>query len=443
MMKILLSGLALFMLTSTTSVQAQSAKVIESFGNVSATTNGEVKIPVVLKNVNAEDIKNLSLTINVNGEKQQVLVSPDVIKTGNDGVSFYVTANAPSTTGLSDVTVTLDAINGVKVNENENITRGNLMTVSRNVDHKVVIEEFTAIWCPTCPTGLVGIERTKLNYGDKVIIIAAHDQDPMTCKDYNVLTSKNTSLPRAMVDRDPTIDKVNPYIGSQRSVNEAGYGLGYDVEEQMAIAPVAEVKVSGFSEDNNITVKADVTMLYSGAANYGIAYVITQDGLSHESWKQINSLPMYYRDHPVIELEPLWEKWFNGDTEVTGVVYDDVARMGRSVLSGKPGLIPETVKEEETYSHEEVFDLKKYSKIKNTDNMNLIAFVVDRNTGKIINADKIKLSDANAIEGVEADSENVVEVARYTIDGQRIATPQKGINIVKYSDGSAKKIVIK
>lgn len=40
-------------------------------------------------------------------------------------------------------------------------------------------------------------------------------------------------------------------------------------------------------------------------------------------------------------------------------------------------------------------------------------------------------------------SADVREVARYTIDGKRINQPQRGINIVKYSDGTVKKVVVK
>ena len=34
------------------------------------------------------------------------------------------------------------------------------------------------------------------------------------------------------------------------------------------------------------------------------------------------------------------------------------------------------------------------------------------------------------------------EVARYTVDGKRITAPQQGVNIVKYSDGTTKKVVV-
>ncbi len=35
------------------------------------------------------------------------------------------------------------------------------------------------------------------------------------------------------------------------------------------------------------------------------------------------------------------------------------------------------------------------------------------------------------------------EVARYTVDGKRLSSPQRGLNIVKMSDGSVKKVVVK
>ena len=34
------------------------------------------------------------------------------------------------------------------------------------------------------------------------------------------------------------------------------------------------------------------------------------------------------------------------------------------------------------------------------------------------------------------------EVSRYSVDGQKLDTPVKGLNIVKYNDGSIKKVVV-
>ena len=49
--------------------------------------------------------------------------------------------------------------------------------------------------------------------------------------------------------------------------------------------------------------------------------------------------------------------------------------------------------------------------------------------------------DATGIDKV-ATSTNVKEVSRYSANGQRLSAPAKGLNIVKYSDGSVKKDVV-
>ena len=40
-------------------------------------------------------------------------------------------------------------------------------------------------------------------------------------------------------------------------------------------------------------------------------------------------------------------------------------------------------------------------------------------------------------------STDVEEVARYSVNGQRLSAPTKGLNIVKYSDGSVKKVTVR
>ena len=49
--------------------------------------------------------------------------------------------------------------------------------------------------------------------------------------------------------------------------------------------------------------------------------------------------------------------------------------------------------------------------------------------------------DATGIDKV-ATSANVKEVSRYSANGQRLSAPAKGLNIVKYCDGSVKKVVV-
>ncbi|MBQ9670338.1 MAG: leucine-rich repeat protein [Prevotella sp.] len=48
----------------------------------------------------------------------------------------------------------------------------------------------------------------------------------------------------------------------------------------------------------------------------------------------------------------------------------------------------------------------------------------------------------NAVKSVETDAK-AEETERYNVSGQRISTPQKGLNIVKMSDGTTRKIMCK
>jgi len=54
----------------------------------------------------------------------------------------------------------------------------------------------------------------------------------------------------------------------------------------------------------------------------------------------------------------------------------------------------------------------------------------------------VTVTQATGITGTQT-SADVHEIARFTIDGKRISQPQRGINIVKYSDGTVKKVVVK
>ena len=54
---------------------------------------------------------------------------------------------------------------------------------------------------------------------------------------------------------------------------------------------------------------------------------------------------------------------------------------------------------------------------------------------------KIVEYDATSVENISTSSD-VKEVFRYSANGQRLSAPAKGLNIVKYSDGSVKKVAV-
>ena len=54
----------------------------------------------------------------------------------------------------------------------------------------------------------------------------------------------------------------------------------------------------------------------------------------------------------------------------------------------------------------------------------------------------VTVTQSTGITGTQT-SADIREIARYTIDGKRINQPQRGVNIVKYSDRTVKKVIVK
>lgn len=76
--------------------------------------------------------------------------------------------------------------------------------------------------------------------------------------------------------------------------------------------------------------------------------------------------------------------------------------------------------------------------------LKVCVLLINNNTKKIENAAKCNITDAGTtgISTVTEEHVNATETARYTLDGRRIQTSQKGINIVKYGDGRTRKEIV-
>lgn len=83
------------------------------------------------------------------------------------------------------------------------------------------------------------------------------------------------------------------------------------------------------------------------------------------------------------------------------------------------------------------------------ENMNIVAFVSrplenDMTDAWVTNAEVAKVvSGETGISNAVVDDETAVEVARYALDGTQLSQPTKGVNIVKMSDGTTKKVIVK
>ena len=134
---------------------------------------------------------------------------------------------------------------------------------------------------------------------------------------------------------------------------------------------------------------------------------------------------------------------FNGCESLRSITLpSNVKEIGSNAFSGckgltsiyafmeKPCKIQETAFESETKINATLYVPKG----------SLLDYWDDNQWKKFMNIEEF---DATSIGSLNTNANDIQEVSRYSDNGQRLNTPAKGLNIVKYNNGTVKKIMVK
>ena len=127
---------------------------------------------------------------------------------------------------------------------------------------------------------------------------------------------------------------------------------------------------------------------------------------------------------------------------IKNFVFEDVARSQVGIANGLDGSLPQRVVADRPIVHKTALNgIGDWVTVINKNNLSVVVLVIDNTTHSIVNAARcvVKPYTATDIETPKATVERV-EVARFNLKGQRLSAPEKGINIVKYSDGTVEKV---
>mgnify|MGYP002678093198 FL=1 len=395
-------------------------------------------VKVTLRNLGSK-LSNIDYTIALDGKagaEQHLDFGKDFGVGGKHTVEIPFAA-AP-TTGEVPVTLTITKVNGEKNANTSNSASGTLITLGKAFKKVTVVEENTGTTCPWCSRGHVAMEKMGELYGDQFIGIAWHyfdSSDPMYFVNYSVPGLSYGSAPLAVVNRSSSA--MDPYFNAISAVATTLDDL-----------PVVEVKVTGTfaEEDTKVNAKASVESLVSG--DYNIVYALVADGLTGTTnkWKQKNAYSKIYAgsngansksDLPE-DLQPLWDA---GETYFA--TFNDILIASSYTKSKNNATLP-TLVANGVVNSEYTLSMPTSTKIKSAikkDKVYVVAMVLDKK-GAIINAAKSLVTNSTGIENVNNSTEATV-VARYNVNGVQIAAPVKGINIVKMSDGTTRKVLVK
>ncbi|MBQ2497934.1 MAG: hypothetical protein II509_04720, partial [Prevotella sp.] len=190
-----------------------------------------------------------------------------------------------------------------------------------------------------------------------------------------------------------------------------------------------------------------------GGLGFTVAYVLTADQLSGTTseWRQSNYYYQYSSSslptNP--DLAQFGSGGKNGQSSVyltfndvmIGSSYNSMGRNLAPVIDGSTNAVAGTV-------YEGKYSVKMPTKtvLKNAIKIDQVfanVLIISNKTGEILNAVRVKVGeDTNAIDDANV-ADDVHEVACYSLDGRRLEAPQKGVNIVKFSNGKTMKKVKK
>lgn len=405
------------------------------FGNMVIEKGKTKNVAVKFRNLGSK-FTSIDYTISLDGKagaEQHLDFGKDYGVGGTHTVEIPFAAD--SKIGTSTVTLTITKVNGV---ENANATKtatGTLYTVEREFVKRSVVEEGTGTDCGYCPRGHVAMHNMHNLYGDQFIGIALHQRsstDPMYNVSYNL---GFTSFPQCMVNRSNNF--WDPYEQMpavlKASLNETA---------------LAEVTVAGTFAEEDTTVNATASVESLVAGDYNLAFMLTADGLTGKtnSWKQQNYFCKGHAGNPYKskssmpeDIQFLWDK---GSSYVE--TYNDVLISSSYVNNNNKATLP-TLVANGTVSSEYTLKMPTKRTLKEAikhDQVYVVALLLDKKTGAIVNAGRARVTGSTGIEDVTTGSEATV-VARYNVNGVQIAAPVKGINIVKMSDGTTRKVLVK
>lgn len=333
------------------------------------------------------------------------------------------------TTDITSLTFNINKVN----NERNGATLGScnipFTFISKFATRKVVVEDFTGMWCGWCPRGIAAMEYMQKHYPESFIGIAAHDGDALSTPDYAYVLAKYRGRPYVLMNRTT---RVNSFVPKNELERERDAGADMDVD----ISAVWDEGKKKISITSTTTFRLDAS-----EGSYALAYVLTEDGIKTTRAQNNN----FAGDMTLKGVSEEAEFFMNSGQAIYDMTNNHVAIAAKNITNGLEGIVKAPFVADKPIVHETSFDnIAQYRKIQNKDNLSVCVLLIDTSNGRIMNANKCKIQTANAtgIESTTIDNKEKHVVARYTINGEFISVPVKGINIVKYSDGTTKKEVV-
>lgn len=432
----------------------ENAVTVGALGDYYVVKGEKVNVPLTLTNLGSNGIESIDYIVTTNdveGELMHYVLDQKFDVFGGSTV-VTIALDSDSETAYASKELKIVNVNG-KPNEaveEETVAKGGLVTLSENSPRKAVAETYTGTWCGWCPRALVGNEKLSEIYGSDFIAIEAHvgmmnDTDPMSIAAYDELKDDRRGYPCSVFNREYAGD---PYAGLS---NKEEFTVPEVVE--MILSSVAEGSIEvtaswANSDQTRIKASSDIVFQYNSEdVHYAVAYVLKANGLKGSSvdWMQANYYCYFAEDaeyQPGTELYDDFEFFLKSDELIPDMEYNDVAVAAYGLAEGlSESVAPFASGIAQT--HEYTISIANNDLVQDKNKLSVVALLIDTQSGKIVNASEAMVSSSVGVEAISGNDAFVKEVSRHDLLGRRIEAPVKGINVITYSDGSVKKVMVK
>lgn len=404
---------------------AEYAVLPEDFGTLKGAKNKDLAVAVKFMNNSKEAVSSLGYVVSVDGvagSEQSVDVSPAV------GVGAYGTfkASVPcgNTEGLKVVKIEVTKVNGHKNGASSTVANGKVSIADKMYERNVCIEEFTTEKCGNCPR-VAGFLHTYLEEADptRVFAVCHHagyytDWLTKACDNkllYLFNDNGGSFAPAMMFNREPAFN--SQYAAGQKdnvtipsSAAEIKTITNYYLDETMADAKLDMTLTYDEGESKVIIVVTGESNKGYDTENALLTVYLTEDNVKA---KNQSGASKFYHQHVIRDYNSNWGDALTWNDNKFSATYEfDV---------------------DEAWKKD---DLKVVAFLNKHNTKNRLDNRIENVTGKDL------IEKPTAIESVGS-ADNAVEVARYNAAGQRINGKQKGLNIVKLSNGTTLKVVVK
>lgn len=421
----------------------------EGFKDYYNQVNIATPINLTLLNRGYNGIKSIDYSYSVGDKKvsDHLTLDAPIPACLNASTEFTVTLPAIEAKGKYPVTFSIDKVNG-EANSEVATANSTMAIYNKLPKHRPVMEEFTGTWCGNCARGWIGLEVMTRLHPD-FIALAYHSGDVMQVidqKQFLGFDTENPSYPMANIDRVYT--DIDPYYGADMTP----FGIEEIWKKQAEILAPASLETEAAFTPDGKDIKAKAILEFpedtNDADKYSVEFVLVTDGLHGEgqAWEQSNYLEENEKgDYPFPEADI----FFAGSSSIPNMHYNDVVVATTRLRNGLIKL-PAKVEAEKAFSIEgtitEVDSIKNmanYPVIQDSKNLRIVALLLNEK-GQIVNGAQAKVTgyETTGIRNINNNAAEADVPAIYNLQGHRLQTMQKGLNIIRTKDGKTKKVML-